>query len=157
MLGESSSFLRLYSIREFPCLGLGNRFLRSFVAAIAVAVSSFVFRALSMLFWSASFSRCSHMPLPLPAGKRGSPMGSWCSQATFRGQGQTLLGLVCLVPLGGGPRDYGSHCCWPCSWNGPTACAYLWNRVWVTCWGFRAATHMDQTADATRFPDGGQH
>lgn len=58
MLGKSSSFLRLYSSREFPCLGLGNRFLSSFVAAIAMAVSSFVFRALSMLFWSASFSRC---------------------------------------------------------------------------------------------------
>lgn len=74
----------------------------------------------------------------------------------FLGSGQTLLGLVPLVPLGGGPGDYGSSA-FVLQAHGPGAWAWLWNRVWVTHWGFGAATFIGQPADATRGPVGGLH
>ena len=47
--------------------------------------------------------------------------------------------------------------CWPCRQNDPGAWAWLWNRVWVTRWGFGAVTYIGQPADATGGPVGGLH
>lgn len=93
-------------------------------------------------------------------------MVSWCCQAIFWGWGklclawfplyhwveaqETMAPLLLALQVEW-PR------CWPCRQNDPGAWAWLWNRVWVTRWGFGAVTYIGQPADATGGPVGGLH
>ena len=74
--------------------------------------SGFIFRALAVLFLVCLILQCcwgSHSLLQLiSARERGLFRGLRVLPGHFLGSGQTLLGLVPLVPLGGGPGDYGS-------------------------------------------------
>ena len=66
----------------------------------------------------------------------------------FLGSGQTLLGLVPLVPLGGGPGDYGSPAIGPA---GRMAQVLALQAEWPRCLGL-AVSDLRGQADTAHQP-----